>query len=135
MKYVTFTVELACEADSPLGVTLSVEDDADAPALVVVSALAPGGMADRTGAIRAGDTLVEVDGVKVQGRSLNQVVDMLQRRRISQDAESPQGECIIKLKLSRLLSIPEREPIYWKKPPLPITNGSSCSARNSCQVI
>ena len=82
-----------------------------------------GGLADRTKAIQVNDQMVEVNGHPIQGKSLNDVIMLLQ----TEDQE--QG---VKLKLARLISIPERpelyslvnrrnsgESIYAKKPPLP----------------
>ena len=83
-----------------------------------------GGLADLTKAIQVNDQMVEVNGHPIQGKSLNDVILLLQN---SHDQE--QG---VKLKLARLISIPERpelyslvnrrnsgESIYAKKPPLP----------------
>ena len=83
-----------------------------------------GGLADLTKAIQVNDQMVEVNGQPIQGKSLNDVILLLQN---SHDQD--QG---VKLKLARLISIPERpelyslvnrrnsgESIYAKKPPLP----------------
>ena len=92
--------------------------------LIGILLLFLGGLADLTKAIQVNDQMVEVNGHPIQGKSLNDVILLLQN---SHDQE--QG---VKLKLARLISIPERpelyslvnrrnsgESIYAKKPPLP----------------
>ena len=136
-KYVTFTVDLQSEGQ-PLGLTLASETSADAPGPLHISAVSPGGLADRTKAIQVNDQLVEVNGHPVQGKCLNDVVPLLQTSN-AQD----QG---VKLKLARLISIPERPElyslaqrrnsgencIYARKPPLPSPSpnrlSSNCSS-------
>ena len=118
----TFTVDLQSEGQ-PLGMTLASDTSAETPGPVYISAVTLGGLVDRTKAIQVNDQLVEVNGHPAQGKSLNEVIALLQ----SSDHE--QG---VKLKLARLISIPERpelyslanrrnsgESIYAKKPPLP----------------
>ena len=115
----TFTVDLQAEGQ-PLGMTLASESSGpETPGPLYISGVSPGGLADRTKAIQVNDQLVEVNGIPVQGKSLNDVIPMLQ----DQDQDQ------VKLKLARLISIPERpdlysrrlsgESIYAKKPPLP----------------
>lgn len=121
-KFVTFTVDLHAEGQ-PLGMTLA-SDTHDTPSgPLYISAVTPGGLADRTKAIQVNDQLVEINGQAIQGKSLNEVICLLQK------PDQDQG---VKLKLARLISIPERpelyslanrrnsgESIYAKKPPLP----------------
>lgn len=117
-KFVTFTVELERNG-GPLGLTLATEENAANVGPIFISALVPDGLAERTKTIQVGDQLVEINGEEVREKSLNQVIPMLQQK-----------STIIKLKLARLISIPERdfpsrrvtEDIYisnHRKPPLP----------------
>ncbi len=115
----------------PLGLTLATEGDASTASPtspIFISALLEDGLAERTNTILVGDQLAEVNGVEVRGKSLNEVIPMLQQS----------GE-VIKLKLARLMSIPERDfnattlgrnsnrnnnnndsnDMWKKKPPLP----------------
>lgn len=125
-KFVTFTVDLHAEGQ-PLGMTLAsdtINGGSETPSTpLYISAVTPGGLADRTKAIQVNDQLVEINGKAIQGRSLNEVISLLQK------PDQDQG---VKLKLARLISIPERpelyslanrrnsgESIYAKKPPLP----------------
>ena len=78
-KFVTFTVDLQSEGQ-PLGLTLASEVSADAPGPLYISAVSPGGLADRTKAIQVNDQLVEVNGQSIQSKSLNEVVPMLQNQ-------------------------------------------------------
>ena len=55
-KFVTFTVDLQSEGQ-PLGLTLASEVSADAPGPLYISAVSPGGLADRTKAIQVNDQL------------------------------------------------------------------------------
>ncbi len=117
-KSVSFTVELQRDSDDDddddesdvdggaLGLTLATTaPDASHPGPIFVSALAPGGLAERTGTLRVGDQLVEVDGKEVRDLSLAQVIPLLQQ----QPSPKSGGVCVTKLKLSRLISIPERD--------------------------
>jgi C-terminal processing protease CtpA/Prc len=121
-KFVTFTVDLQAEG-GPLGLTLASEGNAETPGPLYISAVNSGGLADRTKAIQVNDQLMEVNGHPVQGKCLNEVIPLLHT---DQDAG-------VKLKLARLISIPERpelysltsarrnsgESVYARKPPLP----------------
>ena len=102
-KFVTFTVDLNSEGQ-PLGLTLASEVEADVAGPLYISAVSPGGLADRTKAIQVNDQLVEVNGQSIQNKSLNEVVPLLQ--------SNPDPENGIKLKLARLISIPERPELY-----------------------
>ena len=102
-KFVTFTVDLNSEGQ-PLGLTLASEVEADVAGPLYISAVSPGGLADRTKAIQVNDQLVEVNGQSIQNKSLNDVVPLLQ--------SNPDPENGIKLKLARLISIPERPELY-----------------------
>lgn len=130
-KFVTFTVDLQAEGQ-PLGMTLASDTSAEAPGPLYISAVTSGGLADRTKAIQINDQLVEVNGHSIQGKSLNEVIPLLQT------SEQDQG---VKLKLARLISIPERpelyssrrnsgESIYAKKPPLPSPSPNRYSSSN-----
>ena len=124
-KYVTFTVELQRDG-GPLGLTLATEADADSPGPIFISSLLQDGLAERTQTIQINDQLVEINGQEVKGRCLNEVIPLLQ--------EST-GD-VIKLKLARLINIPERDfatlrrtsrDLYasFQKPPLPSPSPSS----------
>ena len=121
-KFVTFTVDLISEGQ-PLGMTLASDTSAETPGPIHISALSSGGLAERTKAVQVNDQLVEVNGHPIQGKNLNEVISLLQNH---------DRELGIKLKLARLISIPERpelcsignrrnssDSMYAKKPPLP----------------
>ena len=138
-KFVTFTVDLQAEGQ-PLGMTLASESSGpDTPGPLYISGVSPGGLADRTKAIQVNDQLVEVNSIGVQGKSLNEVIPMLQ----DQD--------LVKLKLARLISIPERpdlysrrlsgearrlsgESVYARKPPLPSPSPNKYTSSTNPQV-
>jgi hypothetical protein len=149
-KFVTFTVDLQRDG-GPLGLTLATEGDASSSlGPIFISALMEDGLAERTKTIQVGDQLAEVNGVEVRGKSLNEVIPMLQ---VSSD--------VIRLKLARLMSIPERDfnattlgrnsgggggrgvegssEVWKRKPPLPVPSPryvlqSSCAPTN-CKII
>ena len=99
-KFVSFTVELLREG-GPLGLTLATEDDADiVPGRpIYISALQENGLAERTKTIQVNDQLLEVDGKVISEMCLKDVLPLLQE---------PCND-VIKLKLARLISIPERD--------------------------
>ncbi len=107
-KFVTFTVELQGEG-GPLGITLASDNTGNrdpvggGPGPLYISALTPGGLAERTKAIQINDQLVEVNGHPVQGKTLGEVIPLLHN-------ENDQG--VVKVKLARLISIPERPELY-----------------------
>merc|ERR1719495_178028 len=57
-----------------------------------------GGLAQRTEAIQLRDELVEVNGVNVKGKSLSEAIPLLQN-----------AGNLVKLKLTRVVTIPERD--------------------------
>ena len=57
----------------------------------------------RPGTIQLNDQLLEVNGVSVTSKSLNEVIPLLQ------ESNGNTAENVIKLKLARLISIPERD--------------------------
>ena len=103
-KYVSFSVELD-RSGGPLGITLATEDTSDlgegrTPTTppILISSMAEGGLAMTTRAIQVRDELVEVNGVSVRGKTLKEAIPLLQNS----------GD-LVKLKLTRVVSIPERE--------------------------
>jgi len=125
-KFVSFTVELQRD-EGPLGLTLATEDDQEPGRPIFISALQEDGLAERTNTIQVNDQLLEVNGVPVTSLSLNEAIPLLQ--------ENNNGE-VIRLKLARLISIPERDSFSGtlkrsqfsttcRKPPLP--SPSPCS--------
>ena len=100
-KYVSFSVELD-RSGGPIGITLATEDssevsDGKSPP-IFISSMAEGGLAQTTKAIQIKDELVEVNGVNVKGKTLSEAIPLLQNA----------GK-LVKLKLTRVVSIPERE--------------------------
>ena len=100
-KYVSFSVELD-RSGGPLGITLATEDNSDStegrPPPILISSMAEGGLAMTTRAIQVKDELVEVNGISVKGKTLKEAIPLLQNA----------GD-LVKLKLTRVVSIPERE--------------------------
>ena len=101
-KYVSFSVELD-RSGGPLGITLATEDTSDpgegrTPPPILISSMAEGGLAMTTRAIQVRDELVEVNGLSVRGKTLKEAIPLLQNA----------GD-LVKLKLTRVVSIPERE--------------------------
>ena len=100
-KYVSFTVELD-RSGGPIGITLATEDSSECsearPPPILISSMTEGGLAHRTKAIHLRDELVEVNGTNVKGRSLSEAIPLLQN-----------AGSLVKLKLTRVVSIPERE--------------------------
>ncbi|KAF4525915.1 hypothetical protein B566_EDAN014632 [Ephemera danica] len=72
---VVYSVELA-RRGGPLGLTVAGTEDASQP--VTISALTPGGLAERTGALHVGDRLLAINGHCLQGRRLSEAVEWLQ---------------------------------------------------------
>ena len=100
-KYVSFTVELD-RSGGPIGITLATEDSSEGSEArtppILISSMTEGGLAQRTKAIHLRDELVEVNGTNVKGRSLSEAIPLLQN-----------AGSLVKLKLTRVVSIPERE--------------------------
>ena len=99
-KYVSFTVELD-RTGGPIGITLATEDSEDnsvKTAPILISSMTEGGLAQRTKAIQLRDELVEVNGVNVKGKSLSEAIPLLQN-----------AGSLVKLKLTRVVTIPERD--------------------------
>ena len=99
-KFVSFTVDLLREG-GPLGLTLATEDDADVVRgrPIYISALQEDGLAERTKTIQVNDQLLEIDGKPISDMCLKDVFPLLQE---------PSND-VVKLKLARLISIPERD--------------------------
>ena len=66
--------------------------------MLLFHSMAEGGLAQRTKAIQLGDELVEVNGACVRGRTLKDAIPLLQNA----------GD-LVKLKLTRMVIIPERD--------------------------
>ncbi|XP_019723524.1 MAGUK p55 subfamily member 5b [Hippocampus comes] len=67
-------VRLHKTRDTPLGAT--VRNDMDS---VVVSRVVKGGTAERSGLLNEGDEILEINGVSVRGKHVNEVHDLLQQ--------------------------------------------------------
>nr|XP_020459748.1 MAGUK p55 subfamily member 5-A-like [Monopterus albus]XP_020459749.1 MAGUK p55 subfamily member 5-A-like [Monopterus albus] len=65
-------LEKAC--DTPLGAT--VRNDMDS---VVVSRVVKGGAAERSGLLSEGDEILEINGIPIRGKHINEVHDLLQQ--------------------------------------------------------
>ncbi|KAK7907635.1 hypothetical protein WMY93_016247 [Mugilogobius chulae] len=67
-------VRLEKTRDTPLGAT--VRNDVDS---VVVSRVVKGGSAERSGLLSEGDEILEINGIPIRGKHVNEVHDMLQQ--------------------------------------------------------
>ncbi|KAF7666499.1 hypothetical protein LDENG_00105400 [Lucifuga dentata] len=67
-------VRLEKSRDTPLGAT--VRNDMDS---VVVSRLVKGGVAEQSGLLSEGDEILEINGIPIRGRNVNDVHDLLQK--------------------------------------------------------
>ncbi|XP_059213110.1 MAGUK p55 subfamily member 5b [Centropristis striata] len=67
-------VRLEKARDTPLGAT--VRNDMDS---VVVSRVVKGGAAERSGLLSEGDEILEINGVSIRGKHINEVHDLLQQ--------------------------------------------------------
>ncbi|KAJ0061355.1 hypothetical protein NL108_016734, partial [Boleophthalmus pectinirostris] len=67
-------VRLEKTRDTPLGAT--VRNDVDS---VVVSRVVKGGVAERSGLLSEGDEILEINGIPIRGKHVNEVHDMLQQ--------------------------------------------------------
>ncbi|XP_023346624.1 glutamate receptor-interacting protein 2 isoform X2 [Eurytemora carolleeae] len=96
-KFVSFSVELD-RTGGPLGITLATDEQKGEQSPIYISSMAEGGLARTTKAIQIRDELIEVNGVNVKGLKLSEAVPLLQN-----------SGNVVKLKLTRMVSIPERE--------------------------
>lgn len=67
-------VRLEKNRDTPLGAT--VRNDVDS---VVVSRVVKGGAAERSGLLNEGDEILEINGIPIRGKHVNEVHDLLQQ--------------------------------------------------------
>uniref|UniRef100_A0A3P9J9B6 Protein PALS1 n=1 Tax=Oryzias latipes TaxID=8090 RepID=A0A3P9J9B6_ORYLA len=77
MQYLGETVKLVRlekARDTPLGAT--VRNDMDS---VVVSRVVKGGAAERSGLLNEGDEILEINGIPIRGKHINEVHDLLQQ--------------------------------------------------------
>ncbi|XP_042240486.1 glutamate receptor-interacting protein 2-like isoform X2 [Homarus americanus] len=72
---VMYTVELVRHGGA-LGITISGSEEPFDP--IYIAGLAPGGLADRTGAIHIGDRLLAINGASLRGKPLSEAILMLQ---------------------------------------------------------
>jgi C-terminal processing protease CtpA/Prc len=72
---VVYTVELVRHG-GPLGITISGTESPDDP--ITISGLTEGGLAERTGALHAGDRLLAINGRSLQGKLLSEAIEILQ---------------------------------------------------------
>ncbi|XP_047474021.1 glutamate receptor-interacting protein 2-like isoform X4 [Penaeus chinensis] len=72
---VVYTVELVRHGGA-LGITISGSEEPFDP--IYIAGLAPGGLADRTGAIHIGDRLLAINGASLRGKPLSEAILMLQ---------------------------------------------------------
>lgn len=49
---------------------------------VVISRIVRGGAAERSGLLSEGDEILEINGIEIRGKDVNQVFDILVRRRV-----------------------------------------------------
>ncbi|CAL4088324.1 unnamed protein product [Meganyctiphanes norvegica] len=72
---VVYTVELVRHGGA-LGITISGSEEPFDP--IYIAGLAPGGLADRTGAIHVGDRLLAINGSSLRGKPLSEAIVNLQ---------------------------------------------------------
>lgn len=72
---VVYTVELVRHG-GPLGITISGTESPNDP--ITISGLTEGGLAERTGALHAGDRLLAINGRSLQGKLLSEAIEILQ---------------------------------------------------------
>uniref|UniRef100_A0A1A8D8E6 Protein PALS1 n=1 Tax=Nothobranchius kadleci TaxID=1051664 RepID=A0A1A8D8E6_NOTKA len=66
-------VRLEKAKDTPLGATVRNDNDS-----VVVSRVVKGGAAERSGLLSEGDEILEINGISIRGKHINEVHDLLQ---------------------------------------------------------
>ena len=71
---ISFTVELKRNG-GPLGITITGSDDPFDP--IVISGLAPGGIAERTRAIHVGDKILTINGISLKTKPLQEAIQVL----------------------------------------------------------
>ncbi|CAK8698462.1 unnamed protein product [Clavelina lepadiformis] len=72
---ISYTVELK-RRGGPLGITISGTEEPFDP--IFISGLAPGGLADRTGAIHEGDKIQSINGISLRAKRLSEAIGLLQ---------------------------------------------------------
>ncbi|KAF5285680.1 hypothetical protein FQR65_LT13065 [Abscondita terminalis] len=72
---VVYTVELI-KYGGPLGITISGSEDCVEP--IVLSRLTEGGLAEKTGALHAGDRILAINGENLENRPLSDAIRLLQ---------------------------------------------------------
>lgn len=72
---IVYTVELVRHG-GPLGITISGTESPNDP--ITISGLTEGGLAERTGALHAGDRLLAINGRSLQGKLLSEAIEILQ---------------------------------------------------------
>ncbi|XP_076804617.1 glutamate receptor-interacting protein 2-like isoform X2 [Clavelina lepadiformis] len=72
---ISYTVELK-RRGGPLGITISGTEEPFDP--IFISGLAPGGLADRTGAIHEGDKIQSINGISLRAKKLSEAIGLLQ---------------------------------------------------------
>uniref|UniRef100_A0A915I865 PDZ domain-containing protein n=1 Tax=Romanomermis culicivorax TaxID=13658 RepID=A0A915I865_ROMCU len=75
---VVYTVELSRKG-GPLGVTVASTDDNVDP--IVISHLAPGGIAEKTGALHVGDRILAINGHSLNGKRVSEAVQLMKQNK------------------------------------------------------
>ncbi|KAK0399663.1 hypothetical protein QR680_003151 [Steinernema hermaphroditum] len=86
---IAYSIELNRKGQ-PLGLTIASTGEPDDP--VIISQLAPGGLAERTGALHAGDRILAINGESIKGKKVADAMRILQ-----------QSTEVVTIKVSRLL--------------------------------
>lgn len=58
----------------PLGITIK---NSDLDGAVVIGRIVKGGTADKSGLLNEGDEIIEINGIELRGRNVNQICDMM----------------------------------------------------------
>nr|CAH0110201.1 unnamed protein product [Daphnia galeata] len=115
---VVYTVELVRHG-GPLGITTSGTESPDDP--ITISGLTEGELAERTGALHAGDRLLAINGRSLQGKLLSEAIEILQN---SGDIVTlKNGKSSAKV-LNNTDELQREDYLPLKLPPLPSIDGA-----------
>ncbi|VDK51845.1 unnamed protein product [Anisakis simplex] len=106
---VVYSIELNRKG-RPMGITIASRGERGDP--VIISQLAPRGLAERTGALRVGDRILAVNGESIEGKKVSDAMHLLQ-----------QSGDIVTIKISRYIDQNFNHPYSNSYYPL---NSSSC---------
>uniref|UniRef100_A0A915EKA9 PDZ domain-containing protein n=1 Tax=Ditylenchus dipsaci TaxID=166011 RepID=A0A915EKA9_9BILA len=97
---IVYSIELSRKSQ-PLGITIASSSGNTSP--VVISSIAPGGLAERTGAMHVGDRIIAINGELLEGKKVAQAINLLQ-----------QSTDVVSIKLCRTLGTTEMPTGGWR---------------------